>query len=188
MPESQGDPLPTPEIDAEAYQSVKSSVEQGDYTNLICSPEEGKKIVDKLVSELAESHTTMRVTVPEKGRDFPGVVSDFESIAPDEAKGRIKKNLKDYVTFPYYLSTLMEKCAQVSEKPLLAIIENVQYVTDARDDLLGMVRGSHTWRHDKEGLTNMTFLLVADRHPTDLYQYRGDVPSFNIGTNIRLRS
>ena len=188
MPESQGDPLPTPEIDAEAYQSVKSSLEQGDFTNLICSPEEGKKIVDRLVGEVAESHTTMRVTVPEKGGDFPGVVSDFESIAPDEAKGRIKKNLKDYVSMTYYLDTLMEKCAQVSEKPVFVIIENVQYVTDARDDLLGMVRGSHTWRHDKEGLTNMTFLLVSDQHPTDLYQDKSTVPSFNIGTNIRLRS
>lgn len=182
MPEAQGDSLPTQEI-VEAYQSVKSSVEQGNYTSLICSPEEGKAIVDRLASELAQSHTTIRVTVSDKGRDFPGVLSDFESLAPEVAKGVVEEGLSTASNFYY----LMEKTAQVNKKPVLTIIENLQHVTDARDDLIRTVRSLYNVRSDpKSGLRNISFLLVADQSPTALLREQGT--PYNIGTNIYLRS
>jgi len=183
MPGEQGDSLPTPEIDAEAYQKVKRTIEQGGYTTLIGALDEAKPIVDRLMNELAQTHATMRVTVPERGKDFPGVLSEFIPLAPEAAKGAVREGFNTTFNF----SMLMEKIAQVNEKPVLAIIENVQHVTYARDDLIRAIRALHEGRAREKDLEKLTFLLVADQHPSDLLEDTRLTP-YNIGTNVYLQS
>lgn len=184
MPEEQTetDSPPAQEINADTYQKLKTSLEQGNYTTLECLPGEAKAMVDRLTGEFAETHTTMRVTVPEEGKDFPGVLSEFTSLAPEAARGAVRENFNA----TYNFSKLMEKTAQVNEKPVVAIIENLQHVTFARDDLIRVVRALFNERATSEDLRNLTFLLVADQHPSDLLQDTGGTP-YNIGTNISLR-
>ena len=183
MPESPGDLLPIQEIDTEAFQKVKRSIEQGSYTTLIGAPDEAKPIVDRLAIELAQTHATMRLTVPEAGKDFPAVLSEFIPLAPEEARGVVSKD----VGFTFNFSRLMEKTAKVSEKPVLAIIESLQHVTFARDDLIRVVRALANDRASDKDLRKLTFLLVADQHPSDLLEDSFGTP-YNIGTNIYLQT
>jgi len=183
MPGEQGDSLPTPEVDVEAFQKVKKSIEQGRYTTLIGDPDEAKPIVDRLSGELAQTHTIMRIAIPEAGKDFPAVLSEFIPLAPEEARGEVEEGFG----FTYNFSRLMKKTAEVSKQPVLAIVENLQHVTFARDDLIRVVRALANDRASDRELKNLTFLLVADKHPSDLIQDTRGTP-YNIGTNIYLQS
>jgi len=191
MPEEQTDrnerttaSLPTHEINLETYQRLKSSLERGNYTNLECLPGESEEIIDKLTGELAETHTIMRVTIPKEGKDFKNVLSDFASLAHEAAKAK----MNDMFGVTQNFADLLEKTSQLSEKPVLAIIENLQYVTQGRgrDNLIRVVRALYNGRANSGDLKNLTFLLVADQSPTDLLQDTMGT-SYNIGTSISIR-
>jgi len=179
MPEDKADLPPAQEINPVTYQRVKSSVEQGNYTTLVCQPGEAKAAVDRLSSELAGTYRAMRVTIPEVGKDYRSVVSDFSSLAPDTAIGEIKDGQSTGQNFAY----LLEKTSEVNDKPVLAIIENLQYVTQGRDDLIRAVRALYNARALNSSLKKLTFLLIADQHPTSLLKDMMGTP-YNIGTNI----
>ena len=191
MPEEQTDrnerttaSLPTHEINLETYQRLKSSLERGNYTNLECLPGESEEIIDKLTGELAETHTIMRVAIPKEGKDFTSVLSDFASLAHEAAKAK----MNDMFGVTQNFADLLEKTSQLSEKPVLAIIENLQYVTQGRgrDNLIRVVRALYNGRANSGDLKNLTFLLVADQSPTDLLQDTMGT-SYNIGTSISIR-
>ena len=80
----------------------------------------------------------------------------------------------------------MEKTSEVNDKPVLAIIENLQYVTQGRDDLIRAVRALYNARALNSSLKKLTFLLIADQHPTSLLKDMMGTP-YNIGTSISLR-
>ena len=173
---------PTPEIKLEPYQRLKSSLERGNYTNLECLPVEAEEIIGKLTGELVGTHTIMRVRIPKEGKDFTRVLSDFASLAPEAARAEIDENIGVAQNF----ADLLEKTSQVSEKPVLAIIENLQNVTRGRgrDDLIRVVRALYNGRANSRNLKNLTFLLVADQNPSSLLKSPGT--PYNIGENISL--
>jgi len=175
---------PTHEISVETYQRLKSSLERGNYTSFECPPGESGEVIDKLTGELAETHTIMRVTIPKEGKDFTSVLSDIDSLAPEAARAEIDEN----TGVTHNFAILLEKTSQVSEKPVLAIIENLQYVSQGRgrDDLIRVVRALYNGRANSGDLKNLTFLLVADQAPTDLLEDTLGTP-YNIGTSISIR-
>ena len=126
----------------------------------------------------------MRVTIPKEGKDFKNVLSDFASLAHEAAKAK----MNDMFGVTQNFADLLEKTSQLSEKPVLAIIENLQYVTQGRgrDNLIRVVRALYNGRANSGDLKNLTFLLVADQSPTDLLQDTMGT-SYNIGTSISIR-
>lgn len=179
MYEGSADSAPAHEPNAEAYQKVKRSVEQGSYTTLIGTPDVATPIVDRLANELAQTRAIMRLTVPEAGKDYPAILSDIIRLAPEAARSVVSEDVGLSMNF----SSLMEKTTELSQKPVVAIIENLQHVTFARDDLIRVVRALANERAINKELRKLTFLLVADQHPSDLLEDIHGTP-YNIGTNI----
>ena len=145
---------------------------------------EAEEIIGKLTGELVGTHTIMRVRIPKEGKDFTRVLSDFASLAHEAAKAK----MNDMFGVTQNFADLLEKTSQLSEKPVLAIIENLQYVTQGRgrDNLIRVVRALYNGRANSGDLKNLTFLLVADQSPTDLLQDTMGT-SYNIGTSISIR-
>lgn len=147
------------------------------YCSLIGSLEDATAVVDQVISNLQEDSLILRVSASPEIREAVQVLEAFSSIAPEASHQAVKSRLGTIQNF----SELFKAIVAGSERPVLAVLENLQDIEGGEcADLVRTVRSLYTARRPKGDLGNLTFLLTGNKSPSDFLPQDGVTP-YNIG-------
>lgn len=161
---------------------VEKSVRRGVYSSVEGAPDKTKAAVDKILEQLGEEYLVLRYAIPQEVATLPQIMDGFEAMAPEGSSAQQEAGSSPHYNF----TMLFETIAQKSDKPVLAILENIDHIDERwRGDLLRIVRGLYNARAQEKSLRNLTWLLIGQKSPNELLPADGLTP-YNIGEHFTI--
>ncbi|MCH7951942.1 hypothetical protein IH980_04370 [Patescibacteria group bacterium] len=159
---------------------VTQALQGGEYSSVQGSPAETKSVVDKIVEQTGSEFLVLRYAISQEEAAVSKITDGFEAIAPEGSSESLSEKFSAVSNFGQLFETIAEK----SDKPVLAILENVQNVQEqGRGDLLRNIRALYNGRARDKSLRNLTWLLTGTASPTELLPQDFGTP-YNIGRNF----